>query len=140
MCVAAAGALFAQAEGWVIGPFVRPPDAQPAIRPNKDSVFKNPVDGALVHWEALHTFNPAAIARNGKIYVIYRAEDDTGAMLIGGHTSRLGLAESGDGIHFTRRAEPVLYPDNDAEKQREWPGGCEDPRIAEGPDGTYLLT
>ena len=63
-----------------------------------------------VHWEALHTFNPAAMVRNGKIYVLYRAEDDTGEMGIGLHTSRLGLAESGDGIHFTRRPEPVLYP------------------------------
>ena len=33
---------------------------------------------AQVHWEALHTFNPAAIVRNGKVYVLYRAEDDTG--------------------------------------------------------------
>jgi predicted GH43/DUF377 family glycosyl hydrolase len=34
----------------------------------------------------------------------------------------------------------VLYPDNDSEKEREWPGGCEDPRIVEGEDGTYVLT
>jgi predicted GH43/DUF377 family glycosyl hydrolase len=72
--------------------------------------------------------------------VLYRAEDDTGEMRIGLHTSRLGLAESEDGIHFRRRAEPVLYPDNDSEKEREWPGGCEDPRIVESEDGTYVLT
>ena len=125
---------------WQIEPFARPAGANPAIAPNKESVFRNPVDGKTVHWEALHTFNPAAIARNGKIYVIYRAEDDSGEMTIGGHTSRLGLAESSDGIHFTRRPEPVLYPDNDAEKAREWPGGCEDPRIVESEDGTYVLT
>ena len=59
--------------------------------------MKNPV-----HWEALHTFNPAAIVRHGKVYVLYRAEDNSGAMEIGGHTSRLGLAESEDGIHFKR--------------------------------------
>jgi predicted GH43/DUF377 family glycosyl hydrolase len=93
-----------------------------------------------VHWEALHTFNPAAIVRNGKVYVLYRAEDDTGEMQIGLHTSRLGLAESSDGIHFTRRPQPVLYPDNDAQKDREWPGGCEDPCIVETEDGTYVLT
>ena len=110
------------------------------IAPNKDSLFRDPVDGKPVHWEALHTFNPAAIVRNGKIYVLYRAEDDTGEMRIGMHTSRLGLAESDDGIHFTRRPDPVLYPDNDSEKEREWPGGCEDPRIVEGADGAYVLT
>src|SRR5208283_683109 len=136
-----AAALFAnQVASWQIGPFERPRGAAPVISPNQDSVFRNPVDGKQVHWEALHTFNPAAIVRNGKIYVLYRAEDDTGEMRIGMHTSRLGLAESGDGIHFARRPEPVLYPDNDVQKDREWPGGCEDPRIVESEDGTYVLT
>ena len=136
-----AAALFAnQVANWQIGPFERPPDAAPVIAPNKDSVFRNPIDGKQVRWEALHTFNPAAIARNGKIYVLYRAEDDSGVMQIGMHTSRLGLAESDDGIHFTRSTEPVLYPDKDKQKGREWPGGCEDPRIVESEDGTYVLT
>ena len=61
-------------------------------------------------------------------------------MEIGGHTSRLGLAESEDGIHFTRRPEPVFFPPIDNEKAREWPGGVEDPRIVEAEDGTYVLT
>lgn len=129
-----------RAANWRISPLVRPSGASPVIEPDKDSVFRNPVDGKPVHWEALHTFNPAAIVRNGRIDVLYRAEDDTGEMRIGLHTSRLGLAESGDGIHFTRRPEPVLYPDNDSEKEREWPGGCEDPRIVESGDGAYVLT
>ena len=135
-----AAASAAPATDWQIGPFVRPSTAAPIITPTKSSLFRNPVDGKLVRWEALHTFNPAAVVRNGKIYVLYRAEDDTGEMQIGGHTSRLGLAESDDGIHFIRRAEPVLYPDNDSQKEREWPGGCEDPRIVESEDGTYVLT
>jgi predicted GH43/DUF377 family glycosyl hydrolase len=78
--------------------------------------------------------------RNGKVYVLYRAEDDSGSMQIGMHTSRLGLAESTDGIHFTRSATPVFYPAEDAQKDREWPGGVEDPRIVESEDGTYVLT
>jgi predicted GH43/DUF377 family glycosyl hydrolase len=133
--------LSAQApDGWQIGPFHRPEGANPIIRANKDSVFLCPIRKAPVHWEALHTFNPAAIVRNGKIVVLYRAEDDTGEMDIGMHTSRLGLAESNDGIHFTRRSSPVFYPDEDAQKDREWPGGCEDPRLVESEDGTYVLT
>src|SRR6202035_4447548 len=72
--------------------------------------------------------------------VLYRAEDDSGTMQIGMHTSRLGLAESADGIHFTRRGDPVFYPADDDQKAREWPGGVEDPRIVESPDGTYVLT
>jgi predicted GH43/DUF377 family glycosyl hydrolase len=80
------------------------------------------------------------VVRNGKVFVLYRAEDDSGEMQIGMHTSRLGLAESDDGIHFTRRPTPVLFPADDGEKDREWEGGCEDPRIVESPDGTYVLT
>jgi len=139
--MAAAAAISAeQAVDWQIGPFERPSDAAPVIAPKKDSLFPDPMSGKPVHWEALHTFNPAAVVRNGKVYVLYRAEDDSGEMRIGLHTSRLGLAESEDGIHFTRRKEPVFYPDNDSQKEREWPGGCEDPRIVESEDGTYVLT
>jgi beta-1,2-mannosidase len=114
---------------WQIGPFQRPEGAQPVIAPNPG-----------VAWESLHTFNPAAIVRNGKVYVLYRAEDNTGEMKIGLHTSRIGLAESADGIHFTRRPEPVLGPGDDSEHDRESPGGCEDPRIVEAEDGAYVLT
>jgi predicted GH43/DUF377 family glycosyl hydrolase len=128
------------ASPWQIGPFARPDGANPVIQPAKDSVFLCPLRKAPVHWEVLHTFNPAAIVRNGKIYVLYRAEDDTGEMDIGMHTSRLGLAESKDGTHFTRRGAPVFYPDEDAQKEREWPGGCEDPRLVESGDGTYVMT
>jgi len=124
--------------GWMLGPLTRPVD-KPVISPLPKSTFKDPVSGETVHWEALHTFNPAAIVREGKIYVLYRAEDDSGAM-IGGHTSRVGLAESEDGIHFTRLPEPVLYPDHDSQQQNEVPGGVEDPRIVESEDGLYVLT
>ena len=127
------------APNWAIGPFTRPVD-EPVIQPRLESVFANPIGGKTVHWEALHTFNPAAVVRNGKVFVLYRAEDDSGSMQIGMHTSRLGLAESDDGIHFMRRPEPVFYPAEDGQKSREWPGGAEDPRIVEAPDGTYVLT
>lgn len=125
---------------WQIGPLVRPQGVNPVLSPRKDSLFECPMRSTALHWESLHTFNPAAIVRNGKIFVIYRAEDDTAAMKIGMHTSRLGLAESDDGLHFTRRPTPVLYPDRDDQKGREWDGGCEDPRIVEAEDGTYVLT
>ncbi|BCM92035.1 exo-beta-D-glucosaminidase [Abditibacteriota bacterium] len=125
---------------WALGPFVRPASAKPVIEPNPASVFDCPIRKQPVKWEALHTFNPAAIVRNGKIYVLYRAEDDSGEMVIGHHTSRLGLATSEDGIHFTRSPTPVFFPDNDAQKDNEWEGGCEDPRLVESEDGTYVLT
>ena len=125
---------------WQSGPFTRPESGNPVIAPRAESTFTDPVSKNLVHWEALHTFNPAAIVREGKVFVLYRAEDSSGAMEIGGHTSRLGLAESTDGIHFTRWDAPVFFPANDKQKSREWPGGVEDPRIVESEDGTYVLT
>jgi predicted GH43/DUF377 family glycosyl hydrolase len=136
-------AAFAYAQNtvpWVIGPFTRPAEGNPVVTPLPDSTFADPILKSSVQWEALHTFNPAAVVRNGKVYVLYRAEDNSGAMEIGGHTSRLGFAESKDGIHFKRTLTPVFYPDVDDQKSREWPGGVEDPRIVEREDGTYVLT
>jgi predicted GH43/DUF377 family glycosyl hydrolase len=130
----------ARAAHWMLGPFSRPEKAQPVITARPESVFTDPILGKPVHWEALHTFNPAAVVRDGKIYMLYRAEDDSGTMQIGMHTSRLGLAASEDGVHFTREAAPVFYPAKDSEQAREWPGGTEDPRIVERPDGGYVLT
>ena len=40
---------------------------------------------------------------------------------------------------FQRRSTPVFYPDNDSQKSLEWPGGCEDPRIAVTVDGLYVM-
>jgi beta-1,2-mannosidase len=125
---------------WTIGPFTRPAIGNPVISPHPDAVFQDPIRNAPVHWEALHTFNPAAVVRNGMVDVLYRAEDNTGAMQIGMHTSRLGLAVSTDGIHFAPQATPVFYPAEDSQESREWPGGVEDPRIVQSQDGTYVLT
>lgn len=123
---------------WGLGPFTRPADPQPVIRPNPDSLFNCPIRKSPVRWEFSDTFNPAAVVKDGKVYVIYRAEDNFGKGL-GNHTSRLGLAVSEDGIHFQKMPEPVLFPAEDAQKEREWEGGCEDPRIIETEDGTYYL-
>jgi predicted GH43/DUF377 family glycosyl hydrolase len=79
-------------------------------------------------WESAGTFNPAVVMREGQIVMLYRAQDKAG-------TSRLGYAESPDGVHFTRRAEPVLSPSTDYEKD----GGVEDPRLVQFGD-TYYLT
>jgi predicted GH43/DUF377 family glycosyl hydrolase len=125
---------------WRIGPFSRPEGVNPVIKPNPKARFRDPILKKRVRWEALHTFNPAAIVRDGKVYVLYRAEDDSGTKTIGGHTSRLGLAESDDGLHFKPLAKPVFFAAADAEQEREWPGGVEDPRIVEREDGLYVLT
>jgi beta-1,2-mannosidase len=79
-------------------------------------------------WESAGTFNPAVIKRGETFVMLYRAQDAAG-------TSRLGYAESTDGIHFTPRPEPVLSPQTEYEKD----GGVEDPRLQRFGD-TYYLT
>lgn len=130
----------AQQPAWTLGPFTKPAGVNPIIAPNRASMIRSPFNDSLVAWEEYATFNPAAVVRNGKVYVLYRAEDATGDSTIGHHTSRIGLAESADGLHFTRRAEPALFPDRDAQQKNEWTGGVEDPRIVERDDGEYVLT
>lgn len=79
-------------------------------------------------WESAGTFNPAVIRHGAKIVMLYRAQGAAG-------TSRLGYAESSDGVHFTQRPEPVLSPEADYEKD----GGVEDPRLVQIGDH-YILT
>ncbi|MGC9942660.1 MAG: glycoside hydrolase family 130 protein [Verrucomicrobiota bacterium] len=129
----------AQVPAWGIGPFVRPDGVNPIISPDTNSVFACPMRGAPIHWEALHTFNPAAVVKDGQVYLLYRAEDDTGGTTIGTHTSRLGLSVSDDGLHFRRLPQPDLFPADDGQKDNEWTGGCEDPRLVESEDGTFVV-
>jgi beta-1,2-mannosidase len=89
-------------------------------------------------WESAGTFNPAVLfvpdksagqpGAAGKFAMLYRAQDASGV-------SRLGYAESRDGIHFTRLPEPVLSPETEYEKD----GGVEDPRLQKI-GNTYVLT
>ena len=127
-------------EDWTFGPFEKPVDVNPVLTPSTEYAFHCPMRDTLVYWEEMATFNPAAVVKDNKIHVLYRAEDQLGEMVIGGHTSRLGMMTSEDGLNFTRLEEPVFYPDNDDQKEYEWPGGVEDPRIVETEDGLYVMT
>ena len=123
---------------WALGGFVRPEKANPIITPNPSNQFDCPMQNKKIGWEESDVFNPAATVKDGKIYVLYRAEDNS-ATGIGKRTSRIGLAESEDGIHMKRRKTPVMYPDKDNMKEYEWEGGCEDPRVTMTEDGLYVM-
>jgi beta-1,2-mannosidase len=122
---------------WVLAPFEKVDSLNPILKASTRNVFTCPILKKQVEWQRKDVFNPAVVVRNGKIFMIYRAEDT-----IGKHagTSRLGLAVSDDGLHFSTEIAPVFYPDNDKMKIYEWEGGCEDPRIVENKDGTYIMT
>jgi len=105
----------AQGDRWPLGTWQRL-SGGPVLAPQGDG------------WESAGTFNPAVVRHEGKIVMLYRAQDRSG-------TSRLGYASSTDGIHFSRRAEPVLSPETVYERN----GGVEDPRLVKI-DDTYYLT
>ena len=129
--------LSAQQPSWTLTPFVKQDIDNPILLPIKNSKFYCPVSKQNVRWEAKDVYNPAAVVRNGKVYLLYRAEDTLKSV---DGTSRIGLAVSSDGIHFKRQTKPVLFPDNDFMKSYEWAGGCEDPRIVETETGNYIVT
>ena len=79
-------------------------------------------------FESAGTFNPSVVKKDGKFVMLYRAQDHNG-------TSSLGYATSDDGIHFTRRPEPVMVSETPYEKG----GGVEDPRLQKV-GNTYYLT
>ncbi len=123
---------------WAFGGFVRA-QTNPVINPDTASVFFCPMQNREMRWEESETFNPAAVVKDGKIVVLYRAEDNT-AQGIGMRTSRIGYAETTDGITFDRRPEPVMYPGEDSGKRWEWMAGCEDPRVVVTEEGLYVMT
>ncbi len=79
-------------------------------------------------FESAGTFNPSVVMQDGKFVMLYRAQDKKGR-------SSLGYAISEDGVHFTRRAEPVFVGEASYEKG----GGVEDPRLVKIGE-TYYLT
>lgn len=78
-------------------------------------------------------YNPAAIVKENKVFLIYRGEEDYYKRYI----SRLGLAISEDGFHFKRYDDnPVMKEDLDDPTETN---GCEDPRLIKV-NNRYFLT
>ena len=123
-------------EKWMLG--FNKTEINPIMVADSSYTFLDPITNESVQWQKADVFNPGAIVRNDSVFMLFRAEDNPAAIL-GGRTSRIGLAYSTDGINFTKFPEPVLYPDNDAFSKWDQPGGIEDPRIVETPEGTYIM-
>lgn len=83
-------------------------------------------------WESRCVLNPAVVfdEASGKFVMLYRAAGNDAR-----HQIRLGLAESADGIHFTRKSRDPVFEG----KHDEPDGGCvEDPRLIPFGDLYYL--
>ena len=100
---------------WEVGPFVRQNES------------------ALVG--ASH---PAAVVKDGKVFLLFVTENDASSN--GERASRLSLAESPDGLHFTLCAAPVQIVGEDEQGPGAQAVRREDPRIVEAEDGSYVLT
>jgi beta-1,2-mannosidase len=120
-------------DDWHLGPFTTRGGA--VLTTSPDAGFACPVSGEDVRWAAKDVFNPGGVVRDGKIHLLVRAEDSVGRYA---GTSRIGVATSADGTAFELEPEPVIFPANDVWQAWEWPGGCEDPRVVESPDGGFV--
>ncbi len=122
-------------QSWMLSGVTKHDEVFPILNSDSTSFFC-PVTKTRVKWQEYYVFNPAAVVRDNKVYMIFRAEDKIGQF---GGTSRLGLAISEDGLNFKKYPDPILFPDNDSLLSYEKDGGIEDPRITETEDGAYVL-
>lgn len=85
-------------------------------------------------WEAEASFNGSILKDESAYAMVYRAigveELYEGVRM---KKSTVGLAHSGDGVHFRRRTQ-FIVPEKDWEKY-----GCEDPRITKIDDTYYIM-
>ncbi len=121
---------------WALLNFKKADSSNPVLEPGTNQ-FVDPITKKSIAWEAKDVFNPAIVVRHDTLFMLYRAQDKIG---LPGGTSRIGLASSVDGFHFSKLTNPVFYPDNDSLKKYEWQGGAEDPRIVEDDLGLYYMT
>jgi predicted GH43/DUF377 family glycosyl hydrolase len=122
---------------WDFNTFYKPAE-NPVLKADSTFTFIDPIKNEAVKWQRADVFNPAAIVKDNKVYMLYRSEDNPAAIL-GGRTSRIGLAYSEDGLHFTKYPTPVLYPDSSQFMEYDYPGGCEDPRVIQTEDSLYVM-
>ena len=98
--------------------------ANPILRRNPDQP-----------WEAGSVLNGTVVrGADGVIHMLYRATNGVEFSTAGEYVSSIGIADSTDGVHFVRRAEPLIAPDQPYEHGL----GCEDPRVV-FLDGEYYI-
>ncbi len=100
---------------WAIGPFERYGE-NPILRPQAEA------------WQSVNLLSPGVLFDQGKFRMLYRAQGRA-------WTSRIGYAESPDGVTFTPNPTPLL----DAVEPFEKSQGLEDPRFFHYGDTYYVF-
>lgn len=108
--------------GWLGAPF------------SKHGIIMSPDPN--VPWKSKDVFNPAAVVHGGQVHLFPRSENipAPGERWV----SRVGHYVSDDGVTFRPAAQPdvpVLEPTEPYER-----AGCEDPRVVQLEDGTFVMT
>ncbi len=52
------------------------PEENPIMRADSSYTFLCPIKNEQVQWQKADVFNPAAIVKDGKIHMLFRAEDN----------------------------------------------------------------
>lgn len=94
------------------------------------SNFFCPIGQKSVNWLE-HVSVSSAMIRGNLVYLFYTGQDREGI-------SRIGLAISGDGIHFSNVNQPILFPSLDFMNSYE-SKGISNPHILENESGTFFL-
>lgn len=107
------------------------------IVPKLERFRDNPIikPALELEWQAMGTYNPAAIYEDGKVHILYRGQAFNG-------TSFVGYASSKDGLHIDENLdEAIYYPREPFELKTHESGnsGCEDPRITRIGDKFFML-
>ncbi len=118
---------------WMFKSIERLDEFNPLMEPDHKSEFLCPIRKKRVDWEEKSVFNPTAVYKDSRVWLLYRAQDEHG-------TSRIGIANSRNGTEFRKNSMPVLFPNHDTMKDLESEGGCEDPRVVRREDGLYIMT
>jgi len=121
---------------WAFQTFEKLDEYNPILEPDKGPEFFCPLRKKNVRWAEKSVFNPTAVVKDGRVWLLFRAQDKIGEP---GGTSRIGIASSRDGLEFKPSQIPVLFPNKDKYKDYEWEGGCEDPRVVKRDDGKYVM-
>lgn len=61
-------------DSWLLK-FNKVADVNPILGPLSNTMWTCPIRQEVVKWEEKDVFNPAAVVKDGKVFVLYRAED-----------------------------------------------------------------
>ena len=66
---------------WAFYEFSKVDSINPILNPSAALEFTDPISGNSAKWEERNVLNPTAVVKDGKVYLMYRAQDINGTSL-----------------------------------------------------------